>query len=138
MLRVFTYHVRSLLSAHDGDTCTLEIDIDFDLRREVVVRVQGIDTPEMIGPSKDAAVVARDLAIAWITTRLNRLALLSKELDKYGRVLGDLQDITTNETLSAYLIGMKVAHAYDGGLKPVWAAAEYAAILAMPKVAGHA
>ena len=67
----------------------------------------------------------------WISTRPDCLVLLSKELDKYGRVLGDLQNIYNRETLSGYLISKKLAHAYDGGTKPVWTAAEYAAILAL-------
>ena len=138
MLRVFTYHVRGLVSVHDGDTCTLNIDMGFDISREVDIRVQGIDTPEMMGASKAAAMVARDAAAAWITARLDRLVLLSKELDKYGRILGDLQDTSNNQTLSSFLIGAKLAHAYDGGTKVAWMPAEYAAILALPKATGRA
>jgi endonuclease YncB( thermonuclease family) len=130
MARIFTYHVSSLVSVHDGDTCTVVVDLGFDLSRRVDIRVNGIDTPEMMGASKAAAVVARDVATAWIKSRVDHLVLLSKELDKYGRVLGDLQDTADGSMLSDYMINQKLAHAYGGGTKLAWSEAEYIAICA--------
>lgn len=131
MPRIFTYHVSSLVSVHDGDTCTVIVDLGFDLSRKVDIRVNGIDTPEMTGESRAAAIVARDMAAAWIKSRIDHLILLSKELDKYGRVLGDLQDTVDGSKLSEYMVTKKLAHAYSGGTRLPWSTAEYLAIRAL-------
>ena len=106
------------------------VDLGFDLSRRVDIRVNGIDTPEMVGVSKAAATVARDVVAAWIKNRIDRLVLISKELDKYGRVLGDLQDTADGSRLSDYMINQKLAHVYNGGTKLAWSEAEYLAICA--------
>lgn len=119
----FTYPVLVVVDVHDGDTCTLLIDMGFYLRRLIAVRVAGIDTPELKGASLAAGKLARDLAKAWLVAAV-RPVLISRELDKYGRVLGDVLDLDTNDTLSDYLLAAGVAHAYDGGTKTAWTDAE--------------
>jgi endonuclease YncB( thermonuclease family) len=132
---IFSYHVRDVVSVYDGDTCKLDIDMGFFMRREVDVRVDGVDTPERNGASKSAGQVVQSYAEQWLRLNLGSLVLHSKELDKYGRVLGIIENIETKDTLTNFLLRMKLAHSYDGGTKQPWKAAEFATILAMPKVA---
>lgn len=132
MPRTFTYNVSSIHSVYDGDTCTLMIDLGFDLSRKVIVRVDGVDSPELKGVDKKAGIVARDYAQSWLEDRHEHLELISRELDKYGRVLGSIRDIPTGETLTEHLIKMRVAYAYHGGAKKAWKPSDIAIILALP------
>jgi len=138
MERTFIYHVRSILRVHDGDTCTLLIDLGFDLQRKVDVRISGIDTPEMRGASIAAAAIARDCASAWLAGALLKgLVLESLELDKYGRVLGALR-CTANSSVSLanFLCEKGLAKLYDGGAKSPFTAAQCAAIVAKKQSLG--
>ena len=139
MSLIFTYHVSGIQQVHDGDTCTLIIDLGFDLSRKVNIRVGKIDTPEMSGASMPAAKIAQQFALNWLRSRAGSLVLQSMELDKYGRILGDVLDTKSGTTLAQYMLSLKpmVAKPYDGGTKKPWTAAECKAIVqAVPGTAG--
>jgi len=123
MAREFTYPVLDVVRVHDGDTCTLLVDMGFHLQRVISIRIQGIDTPELRGTSLAAARLARDLAKTWLVAATEPV-LVSRKLDKYGRVLGDIVDRDTNDTLAEYLLIAGVAHRYDGGTKTPWTVEE--------------
>tara|TARA_B100001123_G_C15321746_1_gene1028163 strand:+ start:1626 stop:1970 length:345 start_codon:yes stop_codon:yes gene_type:complete len=86
----------------DGDTVDAHIDLGFDITISKRIRLAGIDTPE--SRTRDLEEKARGLASK---ARLEELLeggefiLKSKEVGKYGRVLGTLHidDMNINETL---------------------------------------
>ena len=86
----------------DGDTVDAHIDLGFDITIHKRIRLAGIDTPE--SRTRDLEEKAKGLAAK---ARLEELleeknfVLESKEVGKYGRVLGTLlvDDVNINETL---------------------------------------
>ena len=86
----------------DGDTVDAHIDLGFDITIHKRIRLAGIDTPE--SRTRDLEEKARGLASKDRLIELldgGEFILESKEVGKYGRVLGTLhvEDVNVNETL---------------------------------------
>jgi len=116
---MYTYKAK-LDRVVDGDTIDVNIDLGFDISVHKRVRLAGINAPE--SRTKDLEEKKKGLASkARLIELLDKgdLVVESKELGKYGRVIGDLTiypdnldlPININETL------VKEGHAveYDGG-----------------------
>ena len=86
-----------------------------------VVRMNGIDTPEMKSKNvteKKAAVLARDFLKEQILDKIIIVDCL--EFDKYGRLLAELYTEGNPVSLSRQMIEKGHAKAYDGGTKEGW------------------
>ena len=86
----------------DGDTVDAYIDLGFDISVKKRIRFMGINTPE--SRTRDLEEKARGLAAKDKLVELlgdGEFVLESKEVGKYGRVLGTLhmEDININQTL---------------------------------------
>ena len=86
----------------DGDTIDANIDLGFDITIHKRIRLAGIDTPE--SRTRDLEEKARGLASKDKLVELlgnGDFVLESKEVGKYGRVLGTLHkdDLNINNTL---------------------------------------
>jgi len=86
----------------DGDTIDANIDLGFDVSVHKRIRLAGIDTPE--SRTRDLEEKERGLAAKSRLTELlkdGEFILESKEVGKYGRVLGVLNigEININKTL---------------------------------------
>tara|TARA_R100000152_G_C6667765_1_gene104919 strand:- start:93 stop:449 length:357 start_codon:yes stop_codon:yes gene_type:complete len=116
---MYTYKAK-LDRVVDGDTIDVNIDLGFDISVHKRVRLAGINAPE--SRTKDLEEKKKGLASkARLMELLDKgdLVVESKELGKYGRVIGDLTiypddlglPININETL------IEEGHAveYDGG-----------------------
>lgn len=102
-----TVHVVFKMPGMGGDTCF-----------KWVIRMNGIDTPEMksknIGEKK-AAIVARDYLRSLI---LDKVVIVDcGDFDKYGRLLGEIYLEGNEKSLSQMMIDGGYAKAYDGGTK---------------------
>jgi endonuclease YncB( thermonuclease family) len=133
----FTFPLMSVVDVHDGDTFTCIVDLGFCIMRKVVVRIDGVDAPEMAGVSKPAAIVVRDAVKTWLDRRLVPSRLISTSLDKYGRSLADVigtgkppSDRPEENSLRAFLLINGLAKAYKGDAKQPWTTEELAKILA--------
>ena len=104
----------------DGDTIDADIDLGFDITIKKRIRLAGINAPE----SRTRDLEEKKLGLASkerLITLLDRgsLQVESKEVGKYGRVLGHLTvfpdnldlPIDVNETL----VNEGYATKYDGG-----------------------
>ena len=118
---MYTYKAK-LDRVIDGDTIDVNIDLGFDITVHKRVRLGGIDTPE--SRTRDLEEKKRGLAAKYRLTEIldkGSLVVESKEVGKYGRVLGVLTiypdnldlPINVNETL------VSEGHAveYNGGKK---------------------
>lgn len=94
MNRTFIFPILTA-DAIDGDTVRCTVDLGFHLSRRVDVRLLGVDAPEMHGVSRDAAQVVRQSVQVWLGDG-GRMELHSAQLDKFGRVLGDIFDATAS------------------------------------------
>jgi endonuclease YncB( thermonuclease family) len=137
MATSFSFPIMSIVDVYDGDSFTCVVDLGFNIMRKVQVRVDGVDTPEMTGESKVAATVVRDAVKAWLERRLPYPRLLSRSLDKYGRVLGEVvgtgtppSDEAGQNSLYAFLMTRGLAKPYKGEAKQPWTAEELAKIAA--------
>jgi len=86
----------------DGDTVDAHIDLGFDVTISKRIRLAGIDTPE--SRTRDLEEKARGIASKERLEELlegGEFILESKEVGKYGRVLGTLfvEELNVNETL---------------------------------------
>jgi len=85
-----------VIKVYDGDTITVGT-ILYDVAYRFSVRLDGIDTPELKGPYKDKAILARDDLSNLVMNKMVRLANVGTE--KYGRLLADvyLDDVHVNQ-----------------------------------------
>lgn len=98
---MYTYKAK-LDRVVDGDTIDAHIDLGFDITIHKRIRLAGIDTPE--SRTRDLEEKVRGLASKDKLVELlgdGDFILESKEVGKYGRVLGTLLvgDININDTL---------------------------------------
>lgn len=80
----------SVLRVVDGDTVEVQIDLGFDMSFKSMVRLKGINAPEMTGTTKDAGLTAKSYLRGLLPIAGN-IAIMTdyhRERDKYGRVLG--------------------------------------------------
>ena len=81
-----------LQGCYDGDTCTVDIDLGLGLTvKNRVLRLYGINAPEMKGEEKSQGIVTRD----WLLdrARVGEQVMLHTHRDesgKYGRLLAEL------------------------------------------------
>ena len=94
-----------LVECYDGDTCTFDINIFDSITYRANIRFCDIDTPEMNKSTKEAAIKARDEALALMTNRtiklrfpLNTKQNFQKTFDRYlAYIIAD--DIDVGATL---------------------------------------
>jgi endonuclease YncB( thermonuclease family) len=121
--RTFIYNVVEAERVVDGDTCILLLDLGFNIFYKVDVRLMGLDTPEKSTPE---GKVVKAKVEEWMTGKT--LILVSKELDKYGRVLGEIKTVD-GESLNKWLIDKGYARAYNGEKKVAWTEAQIKRIM---------
>ncbi len=94
-MTLYTYRAE-ILRVVDGDTVEAEIDLGFHVTMRRMVRLRGINAPEVHGATKaEGERAAAHLFGLTVNKRLTIQTHLDKD-DKYGRVLGVLFDGTIN------------------------------------------
>lgn len=112
--RTFIYNVVEAERVVDGDSCILLLDLGFNIFYKVDVRLEGLDTPEKNTPE---GKIVKAKVEEWLKGKT--LILISKELDKFGRVLGEIKTVD-NVSLNKWLIDNGFARAYNGEKKVAW------------------
>ena len=108
----------------DGDTVGLQaLWLPDPLKKELSVRVYGVDTPEKgfraKCPSEDARGQAATIFTKSVINGATTRQVLLMDWDKYGgRVLGDI--ILDGKSLRAMLISQGYAREYYGDAKTSW------------------
>tara|TARA_R100001594_G_C4030867_1_gene261245 strand:+ start:54 stop:467 length:414 start_codon:yes stop_codon:yes gene_type:complete len=118
---MYTYKAK-LDRVVDGDTIDVNINLGFDITVHKRVRLAGIDTPE--SRTRDLEEKKRGLAAKYRLTEIldmGNLVVESKEVGKYGRVLGNLTVYPDNLDLpinvNKTLVDEGHAVEYSGGKK---------------------
>jgi endonuclease YncB( thermonuclease family) len=140
MALVFAYPF-TLIRVLDGDTLEGYADLGFYIQRKVSVRVNGVNAPEVSGAAeKEVGLLVKSCVEKWFTALRAGPAspwLVSKEVDKYGRVLGEIEMrgavVPPSTTLTSWLLTMKLVQPYAGDLKKPYTPQELAAIAAIAK-----
>ena len=122
-LPCFTY-AAELVKVIDGDTIDVLVDLGFHVKREIRIRLLGINTPEMKGDTKQAGQDARNATEDWLLNHDNLVIstwkVQKRMVDHFGRYLaivrGDSPKGSQN-CLNTYLVDRKLAARYmDEGL----------------------
>ena len=113
-----------VVRASDGDTIVIEAPwVPAPIKKEIAVRVYGVDTPEKGGRAKCPAENVKGQAASAFTKKLideaKTIQYVLYDWDKFGgRVLGDL--LIDGKSLREQLIANGYARAYFGEAKQSW------------------
>lgn len=80
-MSVFGPYPATVIKVHDGDTCTLIIDLGFGITYTINCRLYGINAPEL---NTDAGKASRAHLTQLLPTGPNGVTVLSYGWDKYG------------------------------------------------------
>lgn len=114
----------NILRASDGDTVVIEAPfLPAPLKKELAVRIYGVDTPEKGFRAKCPSEDARGQAASKFTKDLiaasQKRQVVLYDWDKFGgRVLGDI--ILNGQSLRSALIANGYAREYFGEAKQSW------------------
>ncbi len=95
MSPVYTYRT-TVKRVVDGDTVELTIDVGFQIRLDRMVRLRGINAPEVHGETKARGEQAAAYLFGLTVGRPLVVQTILDRDDKYGRILGVLYDGETN------------------------------------------
>ncbi len=134
----FVYPNLRIANVLDGDTLVVDVDLGFGIwRSSLTVRLNGIDAPEV--HSRDKVEKEAGLAVKEVVKKVlagNRVVgLESHELDKYGRILGDviLENAEGRFNLAQVLLARGLVRKYGGEAKQKWERTVLASILGKAK-----
>lgn len=96
----------------DGDTIHVRVDLGMRTYRDIVLRFENIDAPEITGVEKPQGLIAKDAAAAWLAGR-KLVVKTYKDPGSYDRYTAEVYDAVTEEAFTAYMIAYGFAEAYD-------------------------
>ena len=121
---MYTYNAKCTRVV-DGDTIDAEIDLGFDVKISKRIRLSGIDAPESRTRNKvekKLGLAAKERLIELMEGAANVFELESKEIGKYGRILGVIyinklsgKDTITQACINEMLVSEGHATEYDCG-----------------------
>jgi micrococcal nuclease len=130
----------TLLRVLDGDTVEGHADLGFFISRKVTVRLEGVNAPETKGAEKEVGLMVKQCVERWFKSQTSgggmRVWLISKQVDKYGRVLGVLTPrgpVIAPLPLNEWLLSTKLVQPYDGGARTAYPKKTLADIAAIAK-----
>lgn len=90
---LYNYTIKNVLKVVDGDTIDVEVDLGFDISIKRRVRIFGIDAPETRTRDKEEKARGKEskkFLKELIANSNETIYLRSYDVDKYGRVLGEI------------------------------------------------
>ena len=109
----YVYRTR-VVRVIDGDSMVLEIDLGCHVTITRPVRLLGVDTPEVVGVTREAGIAAREWAREWAASRRVIVETRLDANDKFGRLLATIYRTGDPVSLNASLIEAGHAVGYDG------------------------
>jgi micrococcal nuclease len=100
----------------DGDTIEAIIDLGFGVSLKKIVRLEGIDAPEIRTRSseiKAKGIASRDYLSNLINDKLIIIKTKLIKNDKFGRILGIIHEINSNVSVNSKMISEGYAVKYD-------------------------
>lgn len=115
-------YLAKVIDVIDGDTVRVDIDLGLSIWSRQVLRLAGINAPEMVGTTAAAGKSAKDALINRLFGKVVRIETL-KSKEKYGRYLayiwtvegGEVPSYSESESVNHWLISQGLAVLYDGG-----------------------
>ena len=104
MIKVFEYRA-FVRKVYDGDTITCDIDLGFNMiMRNQKLRLYGINTPEVRGPSRPEGLKVRDIVRSRISNKWIIVKTYRDKKGKYGRWLAEIFEPNVEESLNSWLL----------------------------------
>jgi len=96
----FTYNAK-VTRVVDGDTVVAVVDLGFSIKATMIFRLKGINTPELISATRDAAIRAKDYLAERVEGKDITIKTYKDRKEKYGRYLAELfvDDVNINQQL---------------------------------------
>lgn len=100
-----------IINVHDGDTFDAEVDLGFDVKRKIRIRLARVNAPEVFGDEKPKGLVSKQFVE---DNFLNKeVQILDEGLDSFRRNLAEvyttfenndvnLSDLMVNQNLAIY------------------------------------
>lgn len=90
-------YTAEILNVVDGDTVDLNVNLGFDIKKKIRVRLSRINAPEMYGMIKESPEYQKGLAsmkfvqdFAKMTNNKVRIVTVKDKTEKYGRYLAEV------------------------------------------------
>jgi micrococcal nuclease len=103
-----------IISVYDGDTVTADVDLGFHVRKEIKVRLAGIDTPEIRGEERPKGLISKSRLSELILNKEVVIKTYKDKQEKYGRWLGDIFIPESEISVNDMLINEGLADPYMG------------------------
>jgi len=121
---IFDCPVDRIVRVVDGDTQHLLLDRGWSSFQGITTRIESIDAPENNTTAGKLVTVVVRMWLERVAQVKYRLRWISRDLDMYGRSLGDYRDREhLAESLGEYLIAKQLAKPFAGKRAP-WKAEE--------------
>lgn len=101
-------YTASLIRVIDGDTAILLIDLGLGIFKKEIIRLYGINTPELIGPQETKALQAKNRLEQLLTNKTLHIKTYKDKKDKYGRYIADIKTSDYTTTVTEILISEKL------------------------------
>lgn len=116
---MYEYKIRKVIKIYDGDTITVELDLGFGVYKKEIIRLFGIDTPEIRGEERPEGLKSRERLVELMEQYKDKVTIktIKDKAGKYGRMLGILKVESIESDLNTILLNEGLAVPYFGGKK---------------------
>mgnify|MGYP003638001148 FL=1 len=100
------YEYRAFVrKVYDGDTITCDIDLGFEiLFKNQKLRLYGINTPEVRGPTRPEGLKVRDLVRSRISNKWVTIKTRKDKKGEYGRWIAEIYEADIEESINEWLL----------------------------------
>ena len=100
------YEYRAFVrKVYDGDTITCDIDLGFEiLFKNQKLRLYGINTPEVRGPTRPEGLKVRDIVRSRISNKWVIIKTRKDKKGKYGRWIAEIYEPDIEESINEWLL----------------------------------
>ena len=100
------YEYRAFVrKVYDGDTITCDIDLGFEiLFKNQKLRLYGINTPEVRGPTRPEGLKVRDLVRSRISNKWVTIKTRKDKKGKYGRWIAEIYEADIEDSINEWLL----------------------------------
>lgn len=114
-LEYLYYYRAKVVHIYDGDTMTVDVDLGLmTWHKDVKLRLEGIDTPELRGDERPEGLAVRDKIREWLPVGTEiTIQTFKDEKGKFGRWLARIWLDEGGESLNAKILKENMARPYN-------------------------
>ena len=102
---MYKYKIKEITKVYDGDTITVILDLGFGITKKQIIRLYGINTPELRGEERPQGLEAKQALLDLIEKYPDfYIQTIKDRTGKYGRMLGILRIPDTDLSINQILV----------------------------------